>query len=122
MTYRVLVTGGRDYTDRGRVFKDLSRIHEKHRDMVLISGMANGADQLAFDYACMFDVDYEGYAAKWRDDGKAAGPLRNQRMIETKPDLVVAFPGGKGTEDCVERAKKAGLSLWDRRTVDGHGK
>lgn len=120
MTYRVLVTGGRDYTDRGRVMKDLSRIFDKHRDMVVISGMARGADQHALDFALLYGLDYEGYAAKWNEDGKAAGLLRNQRMIDTKPDLVVAFPGGKGTADCVERAKKAGLTLWDRRTVDGH--
>jgi hypothetical protein len=44
--------------------------------------------------------------------GKAAGPIRNQRMIdEGKPDLVIAFPGGRGTADMVSRAKKAGIPV-----------
>lgn len=115
MSYRVLVTGGRNFTDRARVWKDLSRVMEKHPDMKLLAGMANGADQLAYDFACFFGVDFEGYPAHWSVDGRAAGPLRNQRMVETRPDLVVAFKGGKGTADCVERAKAAGIPVWDRR-------
>lgn len=41
-----------------------------------------------------------------------AGPRRNQKMIdEATPDLVVAFPGGAGTEDMIERAEKAGIDI-----------
>ena len=112
MTYRVLVTGGRDYEDRGRVFKDLSRIREKHPDMEVWSGMDAGTDQLVYDFCTFFGADYRGFS------GLVIDPSR--RIIDLKPDLVVAFPGGKGTADCVERAKKAGLKLWDRRNVDGH--
>lgn len=44
--------------------------------------------------------------------GKAAGPIRNQHMIDTaKPDLVVSFPGGAGTADMVRRAKAAGVRV-----------
>jgi len=120
MAYRVLVCGGRDYHDRARVFEDLARVFNKHTDMSLLSGMANGADQLAYDFACLYGLDFEGYAAQWKRDGKSAGPKRNQRMIDTRPDLVVAFPGGKGTADCVERAKAAGIAVWDRRSADGY--
>jgi hypothetical protein len=37
--------------------------------------------------------------------GPAAGPIRNQRMLDWGPDLVVAFAGGKGTADMVRRAR-----------------
>jgi hypothetical protein len=40
-----------------------------------------------------------------------AGFARNQRMVDSKPDLVVAFPGGKGTADAVARARAAGIEV-----------
>jgi predicted Rossmann-fold nucleotide-binding protein len=57
--------------------------------------------------------------------GLAAGPIRNQQMIdEGKPDLVIAFPGGAGTHDMMARATKANLQqIWvildDRTKQDG---
>lgn len=42
-----------------------------------------------------------------------AGPDRNQRMIdEGRPDLVVAFPGGRGTADMIRRATEAGIEVF----------
>jgi hypothetical protein len=32
-------------------------------------------------------------------------------LLEGKPDLVVAFPGGKGTADMVRRARKANVPV-----------
>jgi hypothetical protein len=38
--------------------------------------------------------------------------MRNQAMLDYgKPDLVVAFPGGKGTADMVRRARVAGVKV-----------
>ena len=52
------------------------------------------------------------YAADWKAHGRAAGPIRNQRMIDGgKPDLVITFPGGRGTADMVRRAEKAGIEV-----------
>jgi hypothetical protein len=48
------------------------------------------------------------YEADWISLGRKAGPIRNQRMLEEgKPDLVMAFPGGRGTADMVRRGKEA---------------
>lgn len=50
--------------------------------------------------------------ADWSKYGKAAGPMRNQKMLdEYKPDLVVALPGGRGTADMVSRARVAGVEV-----------
>lgn len=52
------------------------------------------------------------FPADWHRDGKAAGPIRNRRMLlEGMPDLVVAFPGGRGTADMVRRARAAGIEV-----------
>lgn len=50
------------------------------------------------------------FRANSRKHGRAAGPIRNQQMLdEGKPHLVVAFPGGTGTADMVRRAQAAGV-------------
>jgi hypothetical protein len=61
----------------------------------------------------------ERYPADWQKHGKAAGPMRNQAMIDTRPDMVGAFAwvdeSGRiltpGTMDCVARALRAGLRV-----------
>lgn len=83
--------------------------------VTIITGGATGADSAAEDWAAVNWTDLQVYRIKpseWLKYGKAAGPHRNQRMIdEGEPDLVVAFPGGKGTADMVKRAKAAGIKV-----------
>jgi len=48
------------------------------------------------------------YPADWETYGRAAGPIRNQKMLDSEQiNLCVAFPGGAGTADMVARCKKA---------------
>lgn len=108
----VLVTGGRDYGDWERLYYELDGHHTSQQITLLIHGGAAGADDLASDWADSRLVRTRAFIADWEAHGKAAGPMRNQRMIdEGKPDLVIAFPGGKGTADCVRRAKAAGIRV-----------
>lgn len=80
--------------------------------VIIISGMAKGADSLAIDWAVVNWLRWEEYPADWETHGKAAGLIRNQQMLdEGKPDLVVAFPGGRGTADMIRRAEKAGVEV-----------
>ena len=52
--------------------------------------------------------------AKWKLHGKAAGPIRNQLMlVEHKPDMVLAFPGGKGTANMIKIARWNGVPIVD---------
>jgi predicted Rossmann-fold nucleotide-binding protein len=37
--------------------------------------------------------------------------MRNARMLTYKPDLVIAFPGGRGTEDMISQARTAGVTV-----------
>jgi hypothetical protein len=50
--------------------------------------------------------------ADWKRHGRGAGPTSNKLMLEEhQPDLVVAFPGGKGTAHMVGLAEKAGTKV-----------
>lgn len=113
MAERVLVCGGRDFNDRDFVWNSLCELDASHGPFqVVIHGCATGADQEAMGWAQCLGRKHTPFRADWRTHGKAAGPLRNQRMLdEGKPALVIAFPGGRGTADMVRRAKSAGLPV-----------
>lgn len=106
---KVLVCGGRDFTDREFLFAVLDQFHQTEGIALLIHGAARGADSLARDWARARGVWIRSCPADWRTHGLAAGPIRNQQMLELLPDVVIAFEGGKGTADMVRRARKAGV-------------
>lgn len=109
---RVLVCGGRNYRDIGRVGAVLGKYHQSVGIEVLIEGGAYGADRLAREWAQALGINIETYEADWENQGSFAGPARNKRMLdEGKPDLVIAFPGGRGTADLVRKARKAGVEV-----------
>lgn len=111
---RVIVCGGRDYRDRNAVFNALDRLHAKRGIELVIHGGARGADCLAQQWADERGIPCRTYQAMWNLHGRSAGPRRNQQMIDDgTPDGVVAFPGGVGTRDMVERARRAGLTVWE---------
>lgn len=109
---RVLVCGGRHYSDWARVIECLDCIQVDRKISLVIHGGALGADDLGSRWAYLRGIPSKVFPAHWGMHGKAAGPIRNQQMIEEgKPDLVVAFPGGTGTADMVRRAKSAGIPV-----------
>ncbi len=109
---RVLVCGGRDYKNVRRVNQVLTAFHDRAGIEVIIQGGAKGADELAFGWARANGVDEIQFDADWENQGSFAGPARNKRMIEEgKPDLVIAFPGGRGTADMIRKARKAGIQV-----------
>lgn len=134
---KVLVCGGRNfghysaqqYDQRGRpcavdeaakearmaerrfVHDVLLNHHNKHGPFTqIIEGGANGTDTCAFWFAEMHKIPCRTFKADWNQYGASAGPRRNQQMLdEETPDIVIAFPGGKGTADMINRAEKAGI-------------
>jgi hypothetical protein len=100
---RVLICGGRKFQDADLFNRTMAVINNID---VIIQGGAVGADYMAKIYAFDNKIKMEEYPAMWKLYGIAAGPIRNQKMIDYgKPDMVIAFPGGTGTADMVKRAK-----------------
>jgi hypothetical protein len=109
---RLLVCGGRNYDDEIAIEAALETIHEKTPITVLIQGGARGVDKLAGKWADRNGIEALVFPADWYRYNNAAGPIRNRQMLdEGKPDLVLAMPGGAGTEDMMEQARARGLRV-----------
>jgi hypothetical protein len=114
---RALFTGSRGFSDEAmvrRVIKDLGL------SAVVIHGGARGLDALADRFARERGLAVEPYPADWDGDGDAAGPIRNQRMLEqARPTEAHAFPlpGSSGTWDMVRRLRAARIPV----TIHGTG-
>lgn len=105
---RVVVCGGRDFNDRQAVIKAFQGLPV---GTIIVHGDCSGADRLAAEVAENWGLETEAHPADWKKHGKAAGPIRNQEMIDSEPRYVIAFPGGSGTADCIARAEAAGIQV-----------
>lgn len=106
----VLVTGDRNWDNRERLWQVLDSLPVE----LLVQGGATGADRCAQLWANDRFINSVEYPARWDVYGRAAGPVRNQEMLDKEhPDLVVAFHDdfehSRGTADMVRRARKAGI-------------
>jgi len=109
---RLLVCGGRDYEEKVNAREMVKKTIAAIRPGLIIEGGAEGADRLAGYAAVELEIPYHTYHADWEQYGRKAGFIRNSQMLkEGKPDLVLAFPGGKGTAMMVSIALKAGVPV-----------
>lgn len=109
---RIIVCGGRDFDDFAFLDRVLTRLHMGNDAIeVIVTGGCTGADKLAAEWGSACDVAVVVYEADWKKHGRAAGPLRNAVMAQAGADLVVAFPGGRGTADMISKAVAAGIPV-----------
>lgn len=112
---RILVTGSRNYGYYQRIKRAIQdeRLNAKADSVTIVHGGASGADALAGRVAEENGWPVEMFFADWEKHGKAAGPIRNQEMVDSGADVCLAFPIGesKGTRDCMRRAEKAGIRV-----------
>lgn len=139
MAKRILICGGRDFGNMQGVEQGTSLYEERKKQYqfilsyldslfpvdeedesswlppsgtCIISGKATGADSAGADWAILNYTLLEEYPADWKKYGKRAGFIRNTQMLnEGKPDLVIAFPGGRGTAMMVRLALMAGVEV-----------
>lgn len=93
------------------------------KPLVIVHGGARGGDRAGMIYCLRHgDVEERVYPADWDTHGRAAGPIRNQEMLDCEDgtDLVVAFWDGesKGTFDMIKRALSNGITVIVEPVVD----
>lgn len=113
---RILITGSRDWTDL-TIIQNAITVHtlgkSKWRTTIVHGACPTGADYLAAKFALDKGLNVEAYPADWDKYGRAAGPMRNQRMVDLGADICLAFPLGesRGTRHCMKAAEKAGIKV-----------
>ena len=110
----ILVTGGRDYKEQHVVWDALDKfISQPDFDyLTVMQGKAKGADNLAREWCLDRGIECLDFPADWDRHQKAAGHIRNKEMIEFgPPDFVLAFPGGRGTNNMILQAESAGVQV-----------
>jgi len=111
---KVLVCGGRDYSDRYLVGIVLGYLGRSLTIARVIEGDARGADRLAGAWARKYEIENIKFPAEWSKWGKSAGAIRNKQMLdEGQPDIVVAFPGGRGTAHMARIAREAEVPVFE---------
>jgi hypothetical protein len=107
---KVLVCGSRTWWDPERLRARLAELPE-HAE--IIQGGAGGADKLAAEFAADHALPCRTFPADWQRHGKRAGILRNLRMLDEEPDLVIAFWDGesKGTAHTIGEARRRGVPV-----------
>lgn len=117
--YVVAVTGGRDFDNWKLVDRVLSEIHATRQIDILVHGGCSGADEISNAWAVSNLVQTAVFRVTermWSRIGRSAGPSRNLLMLEcTHPNLLVAFPGGDGTNGCVRIGNRLKIELRDER-------
>ena len=109
---KVLVCGGRTFRDREWLYNGLELLHSSIGGITeLIEGGASGADCLAANWAIWKGIKHTRVPADWELHGRKAGALRNVQMAELDPDLVLAAPGGAGTQHMIVTAQKRGIQV-----------
>jgi len=108
---RICICGGRDLDNYAYVRWSLNHLINTASRPTIITGGARGTDTLAIHWADEYHLETEVYPANWQKYGRSAGYIRNEQMLDTGLDLVIAFPGGKGTAMMVDIAKRAGVEV-----------
>lgn len=119
---RVLIYGGRDWNDQTALDGALDHLHAEHHFTAVINGgqvsrdkatgELFGADWQAAVWAQAHGIPVTYFYPNWQAEGRAAGPIRNARMLnEGRPELGVEFPGGRGTSDMRRKLLAAGIQV-----------
>jgi hypothetical protein len=116
---RILITGSRYWRDEKLIESAINgwctETATPPSDVRIVHGAALGADRLADWVARDRGLAVEPHPADWSNDGRAAGPIRNARMVALGADVCLTFalPGSRGTFDCAAKARAAGIPVID---------
>ena len=107
---KTIIAGSREITDYNIVEKAIK--DSGFEITTVISGRCRGPDTFGERWAEKngIPVDPHPYLGEF---GRAGGPIRNQQMVDVADALIaVRVPTSRGTNDCIDRAKKKGLKIY----------
>lgn len=111
--FKIIVTGSRDWTDWATIYQ---RLNQYPPGTKLVHGCARGADKIAAYIGRALGFIVIPVCAEWDVYGRAAGSIRNRKMLREHPDALVveAFPQSHsiGTRDMINVSKQSGRVVY----------
>jgi hypothetical protein len=113
-TYTIVVTGSRDWTN----VETVKNVLLEYRDLqpTIIHGGCRGLDLIAKDVAEKIGYKTIEVKADWQHHGRAAGPIRNRKMLDMSPKQVIAFhdniASSLGTKDTINESMRRGIPTY----------
>lgn len=113
---KILICGGRDFNDEDLMVENINQLLDElglvEAQITIISGMARGADLMAYELALHNGIETIVMPADWNKYGKSAGFIRNLQMLN-HADYVLAFwdNKSKGTEHTIVNAQKRNITV-----------
>jgi ABC-type enterochelin transport system substrate-binding protein len=109
---KVIIAGGRDFKNYELLKEKCQKILANQKEVIIISGGANGADKLGEQYAQEYGHKVEKFLADWDKFGKSAGYIRNKEMADNADALIAFWDGvSKGTKHMIDLAKEKELKI-----------
>jgi hypothetical protein len=120
--FRLFAAGSRTWTDARLIFLDLDGFLSRHPEgLVIKHGGARGADRIVHHWCqrhpqVQVEV-FEVTRLEWAAQGKAAGPRRSARIVNSGVDGMIAWMRGvsPGTRAAITIARNSGIPTWVRR-------
>jgi ribA/ribD-fused uncharacterized protein len=113
---RLIIAGGRDFTDEALVRERLMAMEELNlfpTGVVLICGMAKGADALGLKVFTEAGLDVHAYHPDWEGLGKRAGFVRNAQMGDAADMALIFWDGhSRGTKHMIQYMEKLGKPVY----------
>ena len=110
--FKLIVAGGREYADAGQLEAEIRHLADgelKHHAVSLVSGMARGADLLAYEFAKANQVVCYEFPANWKAQPRAAGFIRNRDMANFSDGLLAFWDGkSRGTQHMIDTMENLG--------------
>ena len=108
---RIMVTGSRDWQKPAVIDNALADYDGVHT--LVVGDCPSGADRIAKTIAEKRGWDVEVFKADWLNLGRAAGPIRNNQMVLSEPDVCLGFVrnNSRGTTGAMSLATKAGIPV-----------
>lgn len=109
---RIAITGGRDYGNRHLVASVLDLIGLLNgQSVILVGDCPTGVDAFVVGRR----KDAQVFRAEWSKFNIGAGPIRNRAILDSGVDIVIAFPGGRGTSNMVKQARERNIPVIELR-------
>lgn len=127
---KIAITGGRAYKLQpadwiwlGKQMAFFTWNHEKDEKrrfetITILHGAARGVDTEVSALLASFGFRIAACPAEWEKHGRAAGTIRNESMARYA-DLVLAFPGGVGTQHMIDVSRQLHKEVRESPTRGG---